>query len=163
MFSNSEPNLVNNEVNCSRIRNDWFGIGSWRRRSQLAWHVLRSLFLFSRTLLLPPSDFGLPGIGFKPSFILSGRPSVRVRPRPSNVLVRGQLFSSRHSVAGGEGRTKTKERNGAAFNAELCKRCSLAAIWSLPPSPSPIHPPAFHSVVSTLKQNEHHYFTAVRI
>ena len=125
---------MNNGVNCSRIRNDWFGIGSWRRRALRAWRVLRSLFLFSRTSLLPSSDFGLPGIGFKPSFILSGRPPSAVRPRPSNVLVRGQLFSSRHSAAGGEGRAKKWSHVQCRIVQEVQFGCNLV-LASLP-SPS---------------------------
>ena len=58
-----------------------------------------------------------------------------VRPRPSNVLVRGQLFSSRHSAAGGEGRTKTEEGNGECrIVQEVQFGCNLV-LASLP-SPS---------------------------
>ena len=65
----------------------------------------------------PPSDFGLPGIGLKPSFILSGR--------PPSVLARRMFWLEAnffpHAIRSPEeeGRTKTEERNGAAFNAEL--------------------------------------------
>ena len=123
---------VNNGVNCSRIRNDWFGIGSGRGRGRaLAWRVLRSLFLFSRTSL-QPSDFGLPGIGFKPSFILSGR--------PPSVLARRMFWLEAnffpHAIRSPEEKGGLKRRR--EMEPRSMQKRARGAVWL---QSGPNHPP----------------------
>ena len=134
-----------------------------RRRAQLAW-----LACLAVTVLVfedfpppaPPSDFGLPGIGFKPSFILSGR--------PPSVLARRMFWLEAnffpHAIRSPEekGGLKRMREEWSRVQCRIVQEVQFGCNLVLA-SPSSIHPPAFHSAVSTLKQNEHHYFTAVRI